>query len=168
MSFVIRAECPYDKDAITDVIRQAFVSHPYSSHTEQFIVDALRAASALTISLVAEQSDQVVGHISFSPVTISDGSSEWYGLGPVSVLPSVQGQGIGPALIENGLSRLRKYGAAGCVLLGESAFYGRFGFVHNPLLILSGVPQEFFLALSFGPDSPRGEVTYHPAFSAES
>lgn len=160
MSLVIRPESKSDEDAIREVTRQAFASHPYSSHTEHFIVGALREANALAISLVAEQSGQVVGHIAFSPVTISDGSSGWFGLGPVSVLPSVQKRGIGRALIERGLSLLRECGAAGCVLLGEPSFYGRFGFVNTPRLILSGVPQEFFLALSFGSGSPQGEVTY--------
>lgn len=167
MSLVIRPECKSDEDAIGEVTRQAFASHPYSSHTEHFIVGALREANALTISLVAEQSGQVVGHIAFSPVTISDGTSGWFGLGPVSVLPSVQKQGIGRTLIERGLSLLRERGAAGCVLLGEPAFYGRFGFANSPGLVLSGVPKEFFLAFSFGSGSPQGEVTYHVAFSAE-
>lgn len=89
---------------------------------------ALRKANALTISLVAEQA-QVVGHIAFSPVIISDGTLGWFGVGPVSVLPSFQKQGIGRSLIESGLSLLRERGAACCVLLGEPTFYRRFGFV---------------------------------------
>jgi len=165
MSLVIRSECKSDEDAIGEVTRQAFASHPYSSHTEHLIVGALREANALTISLVAEQSGQVVGHIAFSPVTISDGTSGWFGLGPVSLLPSVQKRGIGGALIERGLSLLRERGAAGCVVLGEPPFYRRFGFANKSGLVLSGVPQEFFLALSFGSGSPQGEVTYHAAFS---
>lgn len=167
MSLIIRSECKSDEDAIGEVTCQAFAAHPYSSHTEHFIISALRQANALTISLVAESSGQVVGHIAFSPVTISDGSSGWFGLGPVSVLPSLQKQGIGRVLIERGLSLLRERGAAGCVLLGEPPYYGRFGFVNYPRLVLSGVPQEFFLALPFGSGSPQGEVTYHVAFSAE-
>ena len=167
VTITIRPECPADEMALGEVTRLAFLSHPRSSHTEQFIVDALRDADALAISLVAEQSGQVVGHIAFSPVTISDDTSGWFGLGPVSVLPSAQKQGIGRALIERGLSLLRERGAAGCVLLGEPSFYGRFGFANTPRLVLSGVPQEFFLALSFGSGFPQGEVIYHAAFSAE-
>jgi putative acetyltransferase len=83
------------------------------------------------------------------------------------VHPSVQKQGIGRALIEHGLSLLRTHGAAGCVLLGEPRFYSRFGFANHQGLVLPGVPQEFFLALSFGSCFPQGEVTYHTAFSAE-
>ncbi len=167
MAIIIRPECKSDENVIGEVTRQAFESHPYSSHTEHFIIRALRIASALTISLVAEQAGKVVGHIAFSPVTISDGTSGWFGLGPVSVLPAVQKQGIGRVLIERGLSLLRERNAAGCVLLGEPSFYGQFGFINDPRLILPGVPQEFFLVLPLGSSSPQGKVTYHVAFYAE-
>ena len=75
-----------------------------SNHTEQFIIEALRSARALTVSLVAEVDGIVVGHIAFSPVTMSDGTSAWYGLGPVSVHPEYQRNGIGKALIQEGLA----------------------------------------------------------------
>ncbi len=82
-------------------------SIPISRQTEHFIVNALRLAGALSISLVAEINSQIVGHIAFSPITASDGSKDWYGLGPVSVLPDHQKQGVGKALINNGLSLLK-------------------------------------------------------------
>jgi putative acetyltransferase len=168
MAALIRPECPDDAIVIDDVTRQAFASHPHSRHTEQFIVRALREANALSVSLVAELSGgQVVGHVAFSPVVISDGSDGWYGVGPVSVLPSVQRRGIGRSLMESGLSLLRERGAAGCVLVGEPLFYGRFGFAKEPELVLPGVPPEFFLARPFGSAKPRGEVTFHAAFSAD-
>ncbi|HKK48263.1 MAG TPA: N-acetyltransferase, partial [Alkalispirochaeta sp.] len=84
---VIRNETPDDVDAITEVTIAAFKTMPISRHTEQFIIEELRAAKALTVSLVAEVNSRVIGHIAISPVTISDGTPEWYGLGPVSVLP---------------------------------------------------------------------------------
>lgn len=168
MTPLIRPECQADAIAIEEVTRQAFASHPYSRQTEQFIIRALREANALTISLVAELSGQVVGHVAFSPVAISDGSTGWFGLGPVSVSPLVQKQGIGRSLIEDGLSRLRERGAAGCVLVGEPSFYCRFGFANHSGLLLPGVPPEFFLALPFGSALPQGEVAFHAAFSAES
>ena len=74
------------------------------------------AANALAISLVAEVDGEVVGHIAFSPVTISDGSQNWYGLGPISVLPKCQRQGIGRALMQEGLSRLKARGAKAAFL----------------------------------------------------
>lgn len=122
MSMTIRPERPGDEDPIGEVTREAFAFHPHSRQTEHFIVAALRRAGALSISLVAEQGDRVVGHVAFSPVRIGDGSPGWYGLGPVSVLPALQGQGIGRALIEHGLEELRRRGAGGCVLLGDPAF----------------------------------------------
>lgn len=165
MTIIIRSERPSDEDTISEVTYRAFLSHPRSSHTERFIVQALRKANALTVSLVAERAGQLIGHIAFSPVTISDGTRDWYGLGPVSVFPDFQRQGIGRALIEQGLQRLRGLGARGCVLLGEPSLYGRFGFANCPDLILEGVPQEFFLSLPFGSAPARGKVTYHAAFS---
>lgn len=166
MKPVIRPERASDEALIADVIRQAFLDHPHSSHTEHFIVAALRREGALTLSLVAEQAGDVVGHVALSPVTVSDGEDGWFGLGPVAVLPSWQGRGIGHALVEEGLARLRAKGAAGCVLLGEPAYYGRFGFKYDPRLVLPGVPPSFFLSLAFGPCVPQGEVSYHAAFEA--
>ena len=97
---VIRSETDADVGAIAEVTVAAFKTLEISNHTEQFIIAALRAAKALTISLVAEADGQVIGHIAFSPLTISDGTPNWYGLGPVAVLPQCQRQGIGKALIQ--------------------------------------------------------------------
>jgi len=84
---IIRNENESDIEAIAEVTKTAFATCPYGEHTEQFIINALRAAGALPVSLVAQIDENVVGHVAFSPVTISDGSPDWYGLGPVSVLP---------------------------------------------------------------------------------
>ena len=126
---------------------------------------ALRDADALSISLVAHGTEALVGLIAFSPVTVSDGAPGWYGLGPVCVAPSRQRQGIGRALVECGLAALRAHGARGCVVLGEPAFYQRFGFVHDSGLVLAGAPSGYFQSLVFGPGSrARGSVAYHFAF----
>jgi putative acetyltransferase len=163
---IIRNEIESDIQAIAEITKTAFATCPYGEHTEQFIIDALRAAGALPVSLVAEIDRNVVGHVAFSPVTISDGSPDWYGLGPVSVLPQHQRQGIGTALIRAGLSLLQARGAQGCVLVGDPAYYQRFGFRNLPVLTLEGVPQEVFLALPFEEETPRGVVVFHNAFSA--
>jgi putative acetyltransferase len=163
---MIRSERVKDVEAIAEVTKAAFENHPYSRQTESFIIDALRAAGALTVSLVAEVEDAVVGHVAFSPVTISDGSDNWYGLGPVAVLPAFQNRGIGTALINEGLSALKSLGARGCALVGEPAFYQRFGFKSVPELTMEGVPQENLLALPFGDHMPRGVVTHHEGFWA--
>lgn len=163
---VIRNETAADVSAITEVMVAAFQTLEISNHTEQFIVTALRAAKALAISLVAEVDGRVVGHIAFSPLAISDGTRNWYGLGPVSVLPECQRQGIGKALIREGLSRLKDMNAQGCCLVGHPDYYRKFGFENMPGLVLEGVPQEVFFALSFDGHTPQGTVTFHEGFMA--
>jgi putative acetyltransferase len=164
---VIRSETDADVGAIAAVTVAAFKTLAISNHTEQFIIEALRAARALTISLVAEMNGRVIGHIAFSPVTISDGGRNWYGLGPVSVLPEYQRQGIGKALIQEGLSRLRDLNARGCCLVGHPDYYKRFGFKSVSGLVHEGVPPEVFFALSFDGRYPKGTVTFHEGFKAD-
>lgn len=164
----IRLEQPGDADAIRALTTEAFATAPHSSGTEAAIVDGLRAAGALTLSLVAveddEKSGEILGHVAFSPVTIDGAARGWFGLGPVSVRPGRQRGGIGSDLIREGLRRLRERGAAGCVLLGDPAYYGRFGFANDPALVLEGVPPDYFMRLGFGAELPAGTVRYHAAF----
>jgi putative acetyltransferase len=164
---VIRSETDADVGAITEVTVAAFRTLEISNHTEHFIIAALRAAKALTVSLVADLGGRVVGHIAFSPVTISDGTPSWYGLGPVSVLPANHRQGIGKALVLEGLSRLKDLKVHGCCLVGHPDYYRRFGFKNMPGLVHEGVPQEVFLALSFDGRTPQGIVTFHEGFKAD-
>jgi putative acetyltransferase len=164
---VIRSETDADVGAINEVTIAAFKTLEISNHTEQFIIAALRAAKALTVSLVAESDGRVVGHVAFSPVTISDGTRNWYGLGPVSVLPECQRQGIGKGLIQEGLSRLKALKAQGCCLVGHPDYYRKFGFLNMSGLVHEGVPPEVFLALSFDEHSPQGTVTFHEGFKAD-
>lgn len=155
-----------DVSAITEVTVAAFKTLDISDHTEQFIIEALRVAAALTISLVAEIGRRVVGHIAFSHLKNSDGTQNWYGLGPVSVLPEYQRQGIGKALIEEGLKRLKDMVAQGCCLVGHPEYYRQFGFKNVSGLVCEGVPQEVFFALSFDGHIPQGTVTFHEGFKA--
>jgi putative acetyltransferase len=166
MTIHIRPESPADQDAIGEITRLAFMNHPHSRQTEQFIIQALRDAKALSVSLVAEEAGRIVGHVGFSPVSISDGTTDWYGLGPISVHPERQGQGIGRALMENGLDQIRTLGAHGCALVGDPSFYRRFGFSNSPALVYEGILQEYFLVLSFGAHSPQGVASFHAAFAA--
>lgn len=166
LKFTIRDERASDIASIAYVTEEAFKTLEISNHTEQYIINALRTAGALTISLVAEMGGNIIGHIAFSPVTMSDGTSDWYGLGPVSVLPDFQRQGVGKALIEEGLSRLSDINAKGCCLVGHPDYYKKFGFNNVTDLVHKGVPQEVFFALSFDGNIPRGEVTFHDAFKA--
>jgi putative acetyltransferase len=162
---LIRQERHTDIDTIFRITQAAFEDHPFSDHKEQLIVNALRAAKAMTLSLVAQWDDEdVVGHVAFSPVEISDGRERWYGLGPVSVAPAYQRRGIGKALIRHGLQHLQSAGAQGCVVMGDPDYYQYFGFRHLPELVYQDVPAEYFLALAFCQPTPQGFVTYHPAF----
>ena len=162
----IRKERESDIDAISELTAAAFKDNPHSQQTEVFIIRALRADNALAVSLVAEIDGRIAGHVAFSPVTVSDGSDGWYGVGPLSVVPDLQRQGIGSALMNEGLALLKARGAKGCVLVGYPEYYKRFGFYNPPDLILEGVPQEVFLALQFGNSKAQGSVEFHKAFFA--
>jgi len=161
----VRSEAPSDWQAITEVTTAAFLGAEHSGGNEAEIIVALRAAGHLAISLVATEDDgNIVGHIGFSPVLINGRDAGWFGLAPVSVSPDQQGHGIGKKLVEAGLAILAAQGAAGCVVLGNPAFYSRFGFVADPALWLDGVPPEYFQVLPFGELSFNGKVDFHPAF----
>jgi putative acetyltransferase len=164
----IRKETASDIEAITEVTRLAFLDHPVSRQTEQFIIHALREAGALSLSLVAEVDGKVVGHIAFSPVTVSDGTADWYGVGPLSVLPEFQRQGIGTSLVNLGVALLKGMGGRGCALVGDPGYYRCFGFRNDPGLIFEGIPQEYFMVLPFDGHIPQGTIMFHEAFLATS
>ncbi len=161
---LIRPETPADVADIWHVTRRAFAGLAYSDGTEQDIVDALRARNALAISLVAEHGGRIVGHVAFSPASAEDGSPGWYTLGPVSVGPEVQRRGIGKALIRAGIGKLRELDALGCILIGDTNYYRRFGFVKAPQLAPVGEPKEHFMILCLGSSTPNGILNFHAAF----
>jgi putative acetyltransferase len=161
----IRPETSHDFHAIENIHIAAFANHPYSRQTEHLIVNALRADHALTVSLVAEMDSKVVGHIAFSPIKIDGHDCLWSILGPVGVLPDHQRRGIGQELIREGIKAILSLGAEGCVLVGNPAYYSRFGFTHNPELVVEGVPAEYCMCLPMTERIPRGYVSYHAAFS---
>ena len=160
MTIQLRHETPDDIAAIEAVTIAAFANAPHTSHTEQFIVRALRDANELALSIVAEEHGQVIGHVALSPAAITDGhrhkAKGWYGLGPISVLPQKQGQGIGAGLMRDALDQLRTLGAAGCVVPGDSAILASYGGetdevvrllpllrdVVSPIIALCGRPES--------------------------
>lgn len=105
LNITIREEKPTDVEEIRELTAKAFADKDYSNQTEHFVIDALRAAGVLNISLVALLDDQIVGHNAFSPIEISDGTTDWYAMGPLSVLPQYQRLGIGGMLIREGLTK---------------------------------------------------------------
>ncbi|MEM1288462.1 MAG: N-acetyltransferase [Pseudomonadota bacterium] len=125
----VRPERIDDIPHIFALTEEAFRGRVYSDGTEQFVTDRLRTAGALSLSLVAEQDSAVVGHVAFSLVKIDGAKGYFYGLGPISVSPPLQGNGIGTKLIETGISSLQEKGARALVLIGDPNYYARFGFV---------------------------------------
>lgn len=166
MPVLIRPETPADVPDIFAVTEAAFRTAAHSAGTEQFIVGALRRAGALAVSRVAELDGRVIGHVAVSPVVVSNGAGGWFGLGPISVLPQYQRSGVGSQLMRAALDALREGGAAGCLLVGDPAYYRRFGFAPVPKLVYPGVPPEYFMAVSFGPPTPNGVATFHVGFGA--
>ena len=166
MTINIRPETSIDAATIRAVIEDAFSEVAYSDKTEQHIVEALRAADVLPISLVAEDQHEILGHVAVSPVSISDGANDWYGLGPIAVHPSNQRCGIGTLLMNAAIDQLKTINASGCVLLGDPNYYHRFGFKVIQGLELPGVPAAYFQALVLKDKTPQGRVRYHAAFDA--
>lgn len=159
----LRPERTADIDAIRALTVRAFDGHPHSDGSEPAIIDALRAAGALSLSLVAIRDDAVAGHVAVSPVDWA-GEGDWYGLGPISVEPAHQQQGIGSALIRAALDHIRGRDAAGCVVAGDPAYYARFGFRQDRRFTYPGLPPDYFMVLPFAPVSGAGVARYHPAF----
>jgi putative acetyltransferase len=163
---LIRHEHSRDYGAIGEVTARAFAGEEHSDQIEPQIIQRLRAVDALTISLVAVEGSTVIGHVAFPPITINGVDAGWFGLGPVSVDPKHQGSGIGSALIREGLEQLEAQGASGCVVLGDPAYYRRFGFERDDGLTYQGAPPEYFMRLSFRTEaSPTGRVDYAAAFA---
>ncbi|WP_108945753.1 GNAT family N-acetyltransferase [Shewanella halifaxensis] len=164
----IRTETDNDVGEIAALTYQAFENHPHhepgAKPTEHLIVERLRNQHALSLSLVAEDESGIIGHIAFSAVMINGEPCNWFGLGPVSVQPNRQNEGIGKALINQAMAIMQQQGANGVVLLGEPQYYGHFGFKADSKLTLADVPPEYFLVKRLDDNSDNGQVTYHPAF----
>ena len=164
----IRPETPEDVDSIRYVNEQAF-----GQENESKLIEKLRNHGVLTISLVAVQDGEIVGHIAFSPVVIESGLSsfEAIALAPMVVLPTYQRKGIGSQMVRAGLEECRRIGHEIIVVLGHPDYYPRFGFVPASTCGIKceyDVPDEVFmvLELSKGVLSGRsGVVKYQPEFS---
>ncbi|WP_095012202.1 GNAT family N-acetyltransferase [Tsuneonella mangrovi] len=165
MNLLVRTERAGDEADIRALTAAAFADMPHSGGSEPAIIDGLRASGDLALSLVAaSEAGEIVGHIAFSPVTIEGGEVGWFGLGPVSARPDLQGQGIGSRLIEAGIDEMRMRGARGIVLVGDPLYYARFGFVPDPRLAYPHPGGEFLQRLILSGEGTGGVVRYAPAF----
>ena len=160
----IRSEQPADIPLIYQLTDRAFAPMSFSDGTEPAVIDALREAGDLTLSLVALKDNTLVGHVAFSPVQAGSYSKGWYGLGPISVLPEHQRTGIGSALINKGFDLLSDIHADGCALVGDPGYYCRFGFTTDGSLHYKGVPDKNVLWISFNNLHPTGQLIFKPAF----
>lgn len=161
----IRREKAEDIASIRRVTAEAFADMPFSDGNEAELADRLRAMGGLTLSLVAEDAGEIVGHIAFSPVIIDGREGPWYQMAPVSVVPGHQAQGIGSALIRAGLEAIEALGAELCLVLGNPAYYTRFGF-ESVAEVSDMYPERNpnFMRLILKGAGATGRVTYHPAF----
>lgn len=164
---LIRAEKESDRDAVYAVNDSAF-----ETSAEARLVNALREQARPVVSLVAEEGAQVVGHILFSPVTLSGHPElKLMGLAPMAVSPEKQKQGIGSALIRAGLEQCRELGFVAVVVLGYPEYYPRFGFVPSSKFGIDSeyeVPDDVFMVLELQPGSlsgKMGKIKYHAAFA---
>lgn len=160
---LVRPETSIDVAAIRRITDAAFAETPFSDGSEGRIVDALREAGDLTLSLVAEEAGVVVGHVAFSPVRIGSDHGGWFGLGPIAVRPDRQRQGIGGRLVRTGLGVLTEQRAAGVVLIGDPAYYARFGFKGDGTVSYLDLPAENVLRLVLNGPERSGTITYAPA-----
>ncbi len=162
---LIRTEHEQDRAAISSLVTESLAIIPQSTGTEAKIVEALRAQSALDLSLVAVENSKVIGYLAASYARIGE-QGGWSLIGPLGVLPSRRLQGIGTLLMNDALNRLRKT-RRGVVLVGEPSYYSRFGFRAFPNMTVAGCPPEVVQALPFDETEPHGEVYHHKAFALE-
>ncbi len=163
-SLTIRRESPDDYNGIYTITKAAFLDRPYAGGDEQDLVNLLRSTHALSLSLVATLEEHVVGHIAFSPAINTDDSGPWYAIGPVSVRPDKQRQGIGIALILEGLKQIKDLGAIGCILTGNPTYYQRFGFVLSPDNVPAEESKDYFMVNTFKSMKPVGTFQFDKAF----
>ncbi len=145
----------------------------FEAPTEADLVDVLREQAEPIVSLVADDDDAIVGHILFSPVTLTAHAGlTIMGIAPMAVAPARQRQGIGTALVREGLDRCRRLGVGAVIVLGHAEYYPRFGFTpasHFGLISEYDVPDDVFMALELSQGVLRGKsgtIRYHPAFAS--
>jgi putative acetyltransferase len=158
----IRSATPRDREAIRLV-----EEHAFGQHAEAGLVDALVAAGDAVVELVAEEDGQVVGHVLFSRLYVQDGATSYpaVALAPLAVEPDFHRSGIGGALIREAHIRLKNAGETLAVVLGDPAYYGRFGYTHDRAAGFdSDYQSDALQAQAWGEAPETGRLVYAPAF----
>ena len=164
---VVREEEPTDIAAVRDVNERAF-----GRADEADLVDKLRDRRKVTLSLVAVKDGRALGHILFSPATIESGAEAFpaVALGPMAVLPECKRQGIGSALVRNGLAACRRAGHEVVIVQGHAEYYPRFGFVRASMFGVRceyDVPDDVFMLTELRQGAllrHGGTARYQPEF----
>jgi putative acetyltransferase len=162
----IRTAVDDDAQAIHVLTRDAFAPMSFADENDQHLPARLQADGDLTLSLVAV-SDDIIGHVAFSPVTIANATGNWYALGPISVLAARQRQGIGTLLAKTGLAYLKDIGTTGCVLTGNPDVYRPMGFSNDHALTYGDLNPQYILYLTLDGSIPTGEITFAPALQQD-
>jgi putative acetyltransferase len=164
---IIRTEIEKDWQAVYALNRSAF-----GTESEANLVETLRKRVHPIISLVAEDNKIIVGHILYTPVSLSEYPDiKIMGLAPMGVLPGFQRKGIGSALVRTGLESCKQLGYGAVVVLGHPEYYPRFGFIpsfHFSIGVEYEVPEDVFMIMELQTGYLRGKtgiISYHPAFS---
>ncbi|MEL7121554.1 MAG: N-acetyltransferase [Bacteroidota bacterium] len=174
MKFIIRQETATDHQEVFKLTEEAFLTMPYSDHTEHFLVERLRKSSAFIpeLSLVAVLEDKIVGHILLTKVMLVNGTEkkEVLSLAPVGVLPAFQSKGIGSKLINKAHELAKDLGYKAVVLIGHEAYYPRFGYVQahtKGIKFPFEVGKEHCMVIELvenGLNGVKGMVEYPKAF----
>ncbi len=157
----VRPETPDDAQAIFDLTKVAFAPMSFADDNDPYLTGRLRDAGDLILSLVGLDAGTIIAHAAFSPATVPC-PGRWAALGPVSVTPDRQKQGLGSKLVADGLARLKGMGFDGCVLIGNPAVYGPMGFMSGKLTYRD-LASSYVMGQSWSGITPEGEITFAPA-----
>jgi putative acetyltransferase len=164
MKLLIRTEEPQHIETIQDLIRRAFAPMPFGDNNDQHLTNRFRSAGVLSLSLVAEKEGVIAGHVALTPAVHESGAAGWFALGPLAVEPHLQRRGIGTALIAEAKAWLASRGAAGCIVMGDTNYYPRHGFLPAPETAPVNEPAAYFMVLAMQRQIPPGSFAFHPLF----